>query len=53
MTQSLETEPQNIFSTREIAQRNRDSCGERLSNVMKTAATARELAQKRARHRDA
>ena len=37
-------EPQRGFSAREIAQRNRESCGKPLSTVMKTAATACELA---------
>jgi hypothetical protein len=36
------------WSAREIAQRNRDSAGRPLSPVMKTAATACELARKAA-----
>ena len=37
-----------VWSAREIAQRNRDSVGQPLSPVMKTAATACELARKAA-----
>ena len=48
MAQTYGTDPQHGLSAREIAQRNRESCGQHLSNVMKTAATARELAQGRA-----
>lgn len=47
MTKILDTEPRRGLSAREIAQRNRESCGNTLSNVMKTAVTARELAQDR------
>jgi hypothetical protein len=36
------------WSAREIARRNRESVGKPLSPVMKTAATARELAHGRA-----
>jgi hypothetical protein len=45
MVQNVSTEPKSGLSAREIAARNRDTCGKTLSNVMKTAATARELAR--------
>lgn len=38
---------------RDIARRNRESCGKPLSNVMKTAATACELAHGKAAERAA
>lgn len=53
MTQILETEPRRSLSAREIANRNRESCGTTLSNVMKTAATACELAHGKAAQRAA
>lgn len=47
MAQTIETESRGgSLSAREIEMRNRESCGKPLSNVMKTAATARELAGK-------
>jgi len=49
MPDNQDTQPQRGVTTREIAQRNRDSSGKPLSNVMKTAATACELAQARDR----
>ncbi|MDQ8755118.1 hypothetical protein RCO27_02645 [Sphingosinicella sp. LHD-64] len=45
MVQNFNSEPKEGLSAREIAARNRETCGKSLSNVMKTAATARELAQ--------
>lgn len=53
MTQILETERRRSLSAREIANRNRESCGTTLSNVMKTAATACELAHGKAAQRAA
>lgn len=45
MVQNINPESRSGLSAREIAARNRDTCGKSLSNVMKTAATARELAR--------
>ena len=47
MPPEVETEQRGSLSARDIAKRNRESCGATLSNVMKTAATARELAGKK------
>lgn len=44
MVQSFEHHPPRGLSAREIAERNQESCGATLSNIMKTAATAREFA---------
>lgn len=51
MPDNPDLQPPRGLSAREIAQRNRDSSGKPLSNVMKTAATACELAQARDRRR--
>lgn len=46
MVQNVNAEPRESVNAREIAARNRETCGKSLSNIMKTAATAREFARR-------